>query len=143
MNASVIIRGATLVAVVVAAAGCSNMDRQEKGTAIGATSGAVAGAVVGGPVGAAVGAGVGGYVGHEGTEAGRGTARAGAPAGPHDPSVVRSVQQSLNQRGYSVDVDGQWGPNTENAVRQFQQANGLPQTGDLNSQTLSALGVPR
>ena len=55
MNASYIARGVTAIAVAALFAGCSNMNRQEKGTAIGATSGAVAGAVVGGPVGAAVG----------------------------------------------------------------------------------------
>jgi len=144
MNTPAIIRGVTAMAIVALFAGCSGMSRTEKGTAIGATTGGVAGAVVGGPVGAAVGAGVGGYVGHEGTEPGRTTARSGAPAASHDPSVVRSVQQSLNERGYNVGaVDGQWGPSTESALRQFQQANGLAPTGDVNAQTMSALGVTR
>lgn len=60
----------------------------------------------------------------------------------HNPQVVRSVQQALKQKGYDVgSVDGQMGPNTENALRQFQQAQGISQTGNLDQQTLSALGV--
>jgi phage tail tape-measure protein len=145
MNSSIVIRTFTAMAFVTLVAGCAGMSRTEKGTAIGATTGGVAGAVVAGPIGAAVGAGVGGYVGHEGTEPGRATTgRSGPGIASHDPSVVRSVQQSLNERGYNAGpVDGQWGPSTEGAVREFQQANGLAQTGDINAQTLSALGVSR
>jgi len=33
------------------------------------------------------------------------------------------------------------GPNTESALRNFQQSKKLPQTGNLDQQTLSALGV--
>jgi peptidoglycan hydrolase-like protein with peptidoglycan-binding domain len=60
----------------------------------------------------------------------------------HNPQAVRSVQQALKQKGYDVgSVDGQMGPNTENALRQFQRAQGISQTGNLDQQTLSALGV--
>lgn len=110
---------------------------KEKATAIGAGSGAVAGAVVGGPVGALVGAGIGAYVGNQGTDAnGRvSTAR------PND-GTVRNVQAALNTKGYDVGrVDGQWGPNTQNALRRFQTENGLTPSGRLDSATLTALGV--
>ncbi|HYC46572.1 MAG TPA: YMGG-like glycine zipper-containing protein [Burkholderiales bacterium] len=53
--------------VAAASTGCATwneMDRTEKGTAVGATGGAVVGGIIGGPIGAAVGAGVGGYAGH-------------------------------------------------------------------------------
>jgi peptidoglycan hydrolase-like protein with peptidoglycan-binding domain len=148
MKASWIVRSATAVAVVALFAGCSSMNRTEKGTAIGAATGGVAGAVVGGPVGAAVGAGVGGYVGHEGTtrsaSASTGTAPGNAAGTAYDTSVVRSAQEALNQRGYNPGaIDGQYGPDTQAAVRQFQQASGIAQTGDLDSRTLSALGVSR
>jgi osmotically inducible lipoprotein OsmB len=132
------------VAVVALMAGCSSwnsMNRTEKGTAIGATSGAVAGAAVGGPIGAAVGAGVGGVVGHEAEAPGARNAGPSRVAGDMDSNVVRSAQQALNSRGYPVAVDGKWGASTDNAVRQFQQAQGLPQTGGLDDRTLSALGV--
>lgn len=145
------------IALVSLCAGCAtwhDMDRTEKGTAVGATGGAVAGAVVGGPIGAAVGAGIGGYAGHHETQPGGLAAKndthvAARPSSnaantTYDPALVRSAQQSLSDRGYNVGpVDGQWGPTTEGAVRQFQQAANLPQTGNLDRPTLSALGVSR
>jgi len=124
------------------------MTGKQKATAIGATTGAVAGAVVGGPVGAVAGAVVGGVVGHEGTDAngkvsstesGRKVASAANPDG-----TVRSAQAALNDQGYSVGaVDGQWGPNTQSAVRRFQADKGLTPSGTLDSATLAALGVNR
>lgn len=58
------------------------------------------------------------------------------------PSTVRQVQQALNQKGYDPgNVDGRWGEETSSAVRNFQQAQGLEPTGELNMRTLSALGI--
>jgi peptidoglycan hydrolase-like protein with peptidoglycan-binding domain len=60
----------------------------------------------------------------------------------HNPQSVRAAQQALKQQGFDVgQVDGQMGPETESALRQFQQSKGLPQSGNLDQQTLSALGV--
>ncbi len=133
MKSSDIAKSMTAFAIVAAFAGCStwhSMDKTE-GTALGAGGGAVAGAVVAGPVGAVVGGVGGGYAGHEVA----GKAR-------YDPTTVRSVQQSLNDKGYNAGpIDGQWGPSTEDAVRRFQQDSGLPQTGELEGSTLAALGV--
>jgi len=57
-------------------------------------------------------------------------------------ALVRSAQQSLKERGYYVgDVDGQWGPKTEDAVRTFQNANGIPSDGRLSTPTIAALGI--
>jgi hypothetical protein len=150
------IRRSGAVALVLVTAGCAtwhDMDRSEKGTAVGATGGALAGAVVAGPVGAVVGAGVGGYAGHhqgfgDADERVR-TTRAASGATPpanamYDAQLVRSVQRSLNDRGFGAGpVDGQWGPSTETALRDFQQANGLAQTGNLDARTIDALGVAR
>lgn len=124
------------------------MTGKQKATAIGATTGAVAGAVVGGPVGAVAGAVVGGVVGHEGTDAsGKVTstdANGNKMASGASDSTVRSAQAALNDKGYNVgSVDGQWGPNTQSAVRQFQADKGLTQSGTLDSSTLAALGVNR
>ena len=59
-----------------------------------------------------------------------------------NPALVRSVQQALKQKGYDAgSIDGHVGPSTEKALRDFQQAQGLPQSGSLDAQTLSALGV--
>jgi peptidoglycan hydrolase-like protein with peptidoglycan-binding domain len=59
-----------------------------------------------------------------------------------NPTLVRSAQQALKQKGYDVgSIDGQLGPSTEGALRQFQQKEGLPQSGNLDQETLSKLGV--
>ncbi|MGE5102749.1 MAG: peptidoglycan-binding domain-containing protein [Deltaproteobacteria bacterium] len=56
--------------------------------------------------------------------------------------TVRDVQQALKQKGFEVGaVDGQMGPETQSALREFQQSQGLPQSGNLDQQTLTALGV--
>jgi hypothetical protein len=115
-----------------------SMTGKQKATAIGAGTGAVAGAVVGGPVGAVVGAGIGGFVGHEGTDANGRTSASGA--GSSD-STVRKAQAALTDKGYTLAVDGRYGPNTQSAVRSFQEKNGLTATGSLDSPTLSALGA--
>jgi peptidoglycan hydrolase-like protein with peptidoglycan-binding domain len=144
------------VAVALALGGCStwqHTSREEKGTAVGATGGALVGAAVGGPVGAAVGAGVGGYAGYHETQPGGLAARNGPLASDHEQGgngmrygensdEIRSVQQALNDQGYNAGpVDGQMGPNTEDALRQLQQAKNLPQTGEPDPRTLAALGI--
>jgi len=143
-----IAKSVTGFAILAALAGCStwhSMDKTE-GTVAGGAGGAVAGAVVAGPVGAVVGGVGGAYAGHEvagknGT-ATSSTSPSSMPASRYDPALVRNVQQALNDKGYNAGaVDGQWGPATEDAVRRFQQASGLPQTGGLEPPTLTALGV--
>ena len=148
MKSSDIAKSMTAFAIVAAFAGCStwhSMDKTE-GTALGAGGGAVAGAVVAGPVGAVVGGVGGGYAGHEVAgkdQSTRSSVYSSTTASSrYDPTTVRSVQQSLNDKGYNAGpIDGQWGPSTENAVRRFQQDSGLPQTGELEGSTLAALGV--
>ncbi|HSU44516.1 MAG TPA: peptidoglycan-binding domain-containing protein [Casimicrobiaceae bacterium] len=67
---------------------------------------------------------------------------ASASGEQNDPALVRSAQQALKQKGFDAGaVDGQMGPSTESALRKFQQAQGLPPSGDLDQQTLAALGV--
>jgi hypothetical protein len=146
MRASHVTSRAAAVILMGTLAGCAtwnSMDRQEKGTAVGATGGAVVGAAVGGPVGAAVGAGVGGYAGHYETKKGGLAAGSDASGATAESSpTVRSAQQALNARGYNAGaVDGVWGPGTESAVREFQRAQGLGETGTLDQPTLAALGV--
>jgi putative peptidoglycan binding protein len=113
---------------------------KQKATAIGATGGAVAGAVVGGPIGAVVGGVAGAYVGHEGTDS-HGRVPSSTSSRSSDNNV-RRAQEALNAKGYSVGaVDGRWGPNTESAVRSFQEKNGIAASGTLDSATMSALGI--
>ena len=150
MNAQKIAKSAAVAAIALVFAGCSGMSHTEKDTTVGATSGAVAGAVVAGPVGAVVG-GVGGAV--AGHEIGKEHTAQGRPGvtGPnptiasnsqYSSSTVRNVQQALNAKGFNAGAaDGQWGPGTETALKQFQSTQGLPATGALDTPTMNALGV--
>jgi len=52
---------------------------------------------------------------------------------------VRTLQHLLRSRGYTVAVDGIFGPLTDRAVRDFQQAKGLAVDGIVGPQTWGAL----
>lgn len=55
---------------------------------------------------------------------------------------VRDLQQELSSRGYDAGpADGKWGRNTQQALRQFQQDQNLPASGQPDQRTLAALGV--
>jgi hypothetical protein len=58
-------------------------------------------------------------------------------------NTLEDVQQQLQQQGFyrTGKVDGRWGPQTRQAVLSFQQSKGLQATGQLDQQTLDALGV--
>ncbi|OOM16038.1 glycoside hydrolase family protein [Clostridium saccharobutylicum] len=52
---------------------------------------------------------------------------------------ITQVQQALNNKGYSVGVDGVAGPGTYNAVVRFQSAHNLSADGMVGSATWAAL----
>lgn len=54
-------------------------------------------------------------------------------------SYVTLLQESLNEAGCPCDVDGKFGSNTENAVKMFQQNNGLKADGICGPKTWKAL----
>src|SRR3954454_10230650 len=55
-------------------------------------------------------------------------------------SQIEQIQQQLKGAGlYRGSVDGEMGPETRQAISQFQQQHGLGQTGVVDQQTLSAL----
>lgn len=59
-----------------------------------------------------------------------------------DRQQIRHIQTALDHKGFNVKrVDGKWGPETEAAVKQFQQKQNLQGDGQLDQQTLGALGV--
>jgi photosystem II stability/assembly factor-like uncharacterized protein len=63
------------------------------------------------------------------------------PAKRADDMVMRA-QAALNAAGYNVGTpDGQAGTRTVAAIRQFQSAKQLPQTGKFDDVTLTALGL--
>jgi peptidoglycan hydrolase-like protein with peptidoglycan-binding domain len=59
-----------------------------------------------------------------------------------DPQTVMQVQRALSDRGYDPGaVDGKWKSDTESALMQFQQSQGMTASGQLDQQTLASLGV--
>ena len=73
----------------------------------------------------------------------------GFAASPDDekPAVshrhdIKKVQESLHDKGYyHAHVDGVLGPQTREAIRQYQQSENLPVTGRLDGETAGKLGV--
>jgi len=57
---------------------------------------------------------------------------------------VQNLQRRLNAMGANppLAVDGKFGPKTEAALKAFQSANGIQQTGVLGRQTLGSLDAP-
>src|SRR5262245_31124383 len=57
-------------------------------------------------------------------------------------SQVEHIQQSLDDKGFkSGEVDGKWGPHTLSALKDFQKAQNMSSMGDLDDQTIVALGL--
>src|SRR5690242_6226515 len=52
---------------------------------------------------------------------------------------VKQLQTALEQKGQHVTVDGKWGNQTANALRNFQKENGLQPTGKLDPETSEKL----
>ncbi len=53
-----------------------------------------------------------------------------------NPELVKQAQTKLN-----VPADGKIGPETQKAVKEFQTSKGLNASGQLDQETISALGV--
>ena len=59
-----------------------------------------------------------------------------------NPETVRQVQQKLKDIGHDVGpVDGQFGLKTQQALRDFQQKQGIQATGQIDQQTMAALEI--
>lgn len=56
--------------------------------------------------------------------------------------AVKSLQQALSDAGFTIAVDGIFGPQTEQYVKVFQKSKGLPVDGIAGLQTLAALRMP-
>jgi Putative peptidoglycan binding domain len=68
------------------------------------------------------------------------TAQSGADMGRLSRADIRNIQQKLQQDGlYHGRIDGLEGPGTKQALRAYQQQNGLPVTGTPDQQTLASL----
>jgi len=58
-----------------------------------------------------------------------------------DRADVRTLQQKLVAKGYAIAVDGRYGPQTEGAVRGFQEAAHIQVDGIAGPQTRHACGM--
>jgi peptidoglycan hydrolase-like protein with peptidoglycan-binding domain len=74
--------------------------------------------------------------------------RASAPRGRRgstamaDDEMVKAAQQALKEKGHDPgSVDGRMGPKTQQALRDFQNAQGIQATGELDDKTMVSLGV--
>ena len=56
-------------------------------------------------------------------------------------SYVADLQKMLVRKGWAIATDGAFGPKTEQAVREFQQKNGLKVTGQIDTDTLNKLMI--
>jgi peptidoglycan hydrolase-like protein with peptidoglycan-binding domain len=57
--------------------------------------------------------------------------------------AVRGLQRRLNDAGFDAgEIDGRFGPNTETAVRAFQEAKGLDVDGVVGPQTWKRVRAP-
>jgi hypothetical protein len=63
-------------------------------------------------------------------------------AGP-ETNTELSAQVTKVQAAAGTDQDGMYGPNTENAVKTWQGAHGLPQNGQADAATMTAMGIDR
>jgi peptidoglycan hydrolase-like protein with peptidoglycan-binding domain len=53
---------------------------------------------------------------------------------------IRQAQQRLKEAGFDPGpIDGHFGPQTQAALREFQSAHGLPETGQLDQSTRARL----
>jgi Putative peptidoglycan binding domain/YMGG-like Gly-zipper len=125
----------------LSACGSTEGDRTASGAGIGAAGGAVLGAVTGMTIleGAVIGAAVGGATGYFTDED---TIDLGKPLWDDDgdatgaqSGVVTRVQNGLSRLGYSPGpVDGVMGPQTSEAIRQYQRDHGLLTDGQATVQ---------
>jgi peptidoglycan hydrolase-like protein with peptidoglycan-binding domain len=59
------------------------------------------------------------------------------------PAALQKIQQRLSRKGNNAGpADGIWGRATASAVKRFQRSLGLEPTGNLNIETIQALGLP-
>jgi TPR repeat protein len=72
----------------------------------------------------------------------RGVSPRASPPAPLRRDLIRTVQERLHAAGFPPGtIDGTLGPQTRQALRRFQNVQGLRITGDLDEPTLSVLGI--
>ncbi len=136
------------LALFVAACGTAPGDRAISGGGIGAAAGAVIGAVTGltvlegALIGTGLGAAFGGFTDPDTVNLGEPiwkrystTPNAQSSGAPKTSNLVAATQANLTRLGYRPGpVDGRYGPQTGEAIRQYQRDHGLPVDGKLSGQ---------
>jgi peptidoglycan hydrolase-like protein with peptidoglycan-binding domain len=70
------------------------------------------------------------------------SASAGGQSQAAGDEKIKQVQQKLKDQGHDAGpVDGVMGPKTQAALKEFQSAKGLKDSGQLDRETMAALGV--
>ena len=55
---------------------------------------------------------------------------------------IRTTQTLLTDLGFDIGgVDGTTGPKTEEAIREFQKINGMPETGEISDELIQRLEI--
>jgi peptidoglycan hydrolase-like protein with peptidoglycan-binding domain len=142
-----------LLAATLLVAGCGDTtgDRTLSGAGIGAAAGTAVGAVTGLSLleGAALGAVAGGATGaltdssqvDLGQPLWKRNASTGSTAASGGP-LVYDIQNGLNRLGYDAGpADGRIGPRTRGAIREYQRAYGLPETGEPSDSLLADINA--
>jgi peptidoglycan hydrolase-like protein with peptidoglycan-binding domain len=73
--------------------------------------------------------------------AGGGSAHQQGAAPGVEQSTIKQAQEKLSSQGLDVTADGVLGPKTQAAVKEFQKKEGIQASGQLDQETLAALGV--
>ena len=61
---------------------------------------------------------------------------------PLSTDQVSEIQTKLNEKGFTAgNVDGIMGPETQSALESFQSEQGISASGELNQETIDALGI--
>ena len=79
-----------------------------------------------------------------GSQSGQSSGGGAAKSGQLSSTQITQLQQALKSKGHDPGpIDGVMNSNTQQAIRAFQQANGMQATGTVDAQTAAALGVSK
>jgi peptidoglycan hydrolase-like protein with peptidoglycan-binding domain len=112
----------------------------DKGATTGAGSSSPGGTGMSGATGGASGSDM--KSGAKSDDKGQMKSRARMSRGTGNTEQVKAAQQALKDKGHDPGpVDGVMGPKTRDAVKEFQKAQGIQETGRLDAETMSKLGM--
>jgi len=60
---------------------------------------------------------------------------------PASRREIEEIQAALGRHGFTITVDGVWGPNTEKALHEFEKEHGLLQSNLIDYETARQLNL--